>query len=195
MRPHWGICPATSCTRQRPDRPDPECTARSHTATQEGSEEREHTVAAGQGANRIAKWGSHMVVGTKWWEVMWAQRADHWDQTWGLGWWVYLPWQRSQPHLGVVQGEKGLQVGDEVGVDALQRLQQRNSHHLRKRLFDLRPLLVKVKAPGREPEGQRSHNRALKDLRQHDVEHCCHLKACNAVISSPQMLRRQSCDF
>lgn len=81
MRPHWGICPATSCTRQQPDRLHPECTARSHTATQEGSKECEPTVAAGERANRIAKWGSHMVVGTNWWEVMWAQWADHWEQS------------------------------------------------------------------------------------------------------------------
>lgn len=47
----------------------------------DGSNKREHGVAAGEGANRIAKWGSHMVVGTNWWEVMWAQWADHWEQS------------------------------------------------------------------------------------------------------------------
>lgn len=84
-----------------------------------------------------------MVVGTNWWEVMWAQWADHWEQSnLGVGGSGFICHgnegrRGSQPHLGVVQGEKGLQVGDEVGVDAFQRLQQRNSHHLCKRLFDL----------------------------------------------------------
>lgn len=40
-------------------------------------------------------------------------------------------------HLGIIQSEKRLEVGHEVGVDALQRFEQRNSCQLRKWLFDL----------------------------------------------------------
>lgn len=92
----------------------------------------------GRGANRIAKWGSHMGVGS---HVAAVGRSLGTVKLggWGSGFICHgnKGGRSSQPHLGVVQGEKGLQVGDEVGVDAFQRLQQRNSHHLRKRLFDL----------------------------------------------------------
>lgn len=55
-------------------------------------------------------------------------------------------------HLGVVQSEEGLQVGDQVWVDALQRLQQRNSEDLSERLLGLRSLLMEAETP----ETQRS---------------------------------------
>lgn len=66
----------------------------------------------------------------------------------------------ARGHLGIIQSEKRLQVGHQVGVDALQRLEQRNSSQLCKRLLDLRPLLVEVKTPGRS---QRSHTRSQRD--------------------------------
>ena len=61
-------------------------------------------------------------------------------------------------HLGVIQSKKGLQVGHQVGVDALQRLQQRNSRQLRKRLLDLGPLLVEVQTPGQSQDHAAGHN-------------------------------------
>lgn len=48
-----------------------------------------------------------------------------------------VPLSRGFSHLWVIQSEEGLQVGDQVRVDPLQRLQQRNSCQLSKRLFDL----------------------------------------------------------
>lgn len=43
----------------------------------------------------------------------------------------------ARGHLGIIQSKKGLQVGHQVGVDAFQRLQQRNPRQLCKRLLHL----------------------------------------------------------
>lgn len=66
----------------------------------------------------------------------------------------------AKGHLGIIQRKKCLEVGHQVGVDALQRLQQRNSHQLCKRLLELGPLLVEVKTPG---QSQRSRPRSQRD--------------------------------